>query len=244
MKNWNIFWSSVFFVLGFSLVFSILGVLLQGALANVSFELQKWLNRLGGILIILFGLYILDLIKINFLEREYKFKIKRKFKSSYITSLIFGAAFAVGWTPCVGIILGTILTLAVTNPSQSLILLLSYSLGLGIPFILVGLFTNQAQNFIRKHDKSFNYLKYVFGFILIIIGVLVFTNELARLAGFGFAADFLIKLDLNLSDIGTINIGIAFLAGLVSFLSPCILPLIPAFLTYLASTAIKESTKR
>jgi len=78
MKNWNIFWSSVFFVLGFSLVFSILGVLLQGALASVSFELQKWLNRLGGILIILFGLYILDLIKINFLEREYKFKIKRK----------------------------------------------------------------------------------------------------------------------------------------------------------------------
>jgi len=242
-KNFNIFWSSVFFVLGFTLIFSILGVLLQGILSSISFELQKWLSRLGGVIIILFGLYILGLINIKFLEKEHKFHVK-KLKSTYLTSFIFGAAFAVGWTPCVGIILGTILTLAVTNPSQSFLLLLVYSLGLGIPFILVGLFTNQAQNLIVRYNKFFSHIQYVFGFILIIIGILVFTNELARLAGFGFAADFLVRLDLNLSDIGTINIGIAFLAGLVSFLSPCILPLIPAFLTYLASTAIKENTKR
>ena len=239
-RNWNIFWSSVFFVLGFSIIFSLLGVLLQSFLSGISFEVQKWLGRIGGIVIIIFGLYIIGLIKINFLEKEHKFRIKRKFSSAYLTSFVFGAAFAVGWTPCIGAILGAILTLAISDPSMALFLLLSYSLGLGIPFILVGLFTNQAQYFIIKFEKSFSYLKYIFGTLLIIMGIFVFTNQLARIASFPFAANLLVNLDAGIASFGTLNLGIAFIAGIVSFLSPCILPLIPAFLTYLASTAIKK----
>ncbi|MBI2105838.1 sulfite exporter TauE/SafE family protein [Candidatus Woesearchaeota archaeon] len=240
-KNWNIFFSSVFFVLGFSVIFSLLGVVLQSIFSGSSYEVQKWLGRVGGILVIIFGLYITGLIKINFLEKEYKFKIKRRFSSSYLTSFIFGAAFAVGWTPCIGAILGAILTLAISQPSMAFLFLLSYSLGLGIPFMLVGLFTNQAQNFIAKFQNIFVYLRYLFGAVLIVIGMFVFTSQLSRIASFPFAVDFLINLDAGIASFGSLNLGIAFIAGIVSFLSPCVLPLIPAFLMYLASAAINKS---
>src|SRR3989338_6932435 len=104
-KQWSIFINSVFFVLGFSIVFSLVGVLLQSVLSNISYIVQKWLGYFGGTVIIFFGLYLLGLVKIPFLEKEHKLKVKRKFKYSYLTSFVFGSAFAVGWTPCVGAIL-------------------------------------------------------------------------------------------------------------------------------------------
>src|SRR3989338_3943206 len=133
-RQWSIFVNSVFFVLGFSIVFSLVGVLLQSVLLNVSYTVQQWLGYVGGTVIILFGIYLLGLIKIPFLEQEHKLGVKRKFRYSYITSFIFGAAFAVGWTPCVGAVLGGILTLAIVHPGSAFGLLVAYSLGLGIPF--------------------------------------------------------------------------------------------------------------
>ena len=240
-RNWDVFLASVFFVLGFSSVFALLGVLLQTVLSNISYQVQTWLGRIGGVFIIFFGLYLLGFIKPKFLEQEHKLKVKKKFKSVYVTSFIFGAAFAVGWTPCVGAILGAVLALAVIEPSTAFFLLLSYSLGLGIPFLLVGLFTNQAQGLINKAGKWITYANYVFGVILIAIGIFVFTNQLSRIANFPFASKILISLNVGGVGLGTsLNLGIAFFAGLLSFLSPCVLPLIPAFLAYLASTVIKR----
>jgi len=241
-RNWNIFISSVFFVLGFSVVFSLLGVLLQSVLSNVSFFLQQWLARIGGLIIELFGMYLIGWIKILYLEREHKLNVKRTFKSSYLASFVFGAAFAVGWTPCVGAVLGAVLTLAVSNPSSAFFLLLAYSLGLGIPFLLVGLFTNQAQRIISKSGKWLTYLKYVFGAILILMGVLVLIDKLSVFANLSFASEIMVGTDSALGG-ETLNIGVAFLAGTVSFLSPCILPLIPVFLSYLASVGIEKGKK-
>ena len=215
--------------------------MLQGVLSNVSVSVQKWLGRIGGAIIMLFGIYLLGLIKIPFLEREHKLKVKKKFKSSYVTSFVFGSAFAVGWTPCVGAILGAVLTLAITQPGSAFFLLLAYSLGLGIPFLLVGLFTNQAQKFINKSARWLKVFNYVFGVILILLGILVFTNQLSKVANLAFASDFLLALDTGGFGAGaSLNLGIAFIAGLISFLSPCVLPLIPAFLTYLASTVTRN----
>jgi len=239
-KQWGIFINSIFYVLGFSLVFSLVGVLLQSVLSNVAVEVQKWLGRIGGTIIILFGLYLLRLIKIPWMQREHKLKVKRKFKSQYLTSFVFGAAFAVGWTPCVGAVLGAVLTLAVIQPGSAFFLMLAYSLGLGIPFLLVGLFTNQAQGFIQRAGKWLRYANYIFGVVLIALGILVFTNQLSRIANLSFASDLLIGLNVSGISAASLNIGIAFFAGIVSFLSPCVLPLIPAFLTYLASTASKN----
>jgi len=240
-KQWGIFVNSIFFVLGFSVIFSLVGVLLQSVLADVSVTVQAWLGRIGGVVIILFGVYLLGLIKIPWLEREHKLKVKKKFRSSYVTSFVFGAAFAVGWTPCVGAILGAVLTLAIAQPTSAFFLLLAYSIGLGIPFLLVGLFTNQAQKFISKAGRWLKYFNYVFGVVLIGLGILVFTNQLSRVSNLAFASDILLMLDTSGFGTGaSLNIGIAFIAGIASFLSPCVLPLIPAFLTYLASTVTKN----
>lgn len=236
-KRWTIFLNSVFFVLGFSVIFSIVGVLLQSVLSDVSFTVQIWLGYVGGVVIIFFGIYLLGLIKIPFLEQEHKLKVKKKFKYQYMTSFVFGSAFAVGWTPCVGAILGAILTLAVSNPGSAFPLLLSYSIGLGIPFLIVGLFTDRAQNVINKIGPKLKYVNYVFGSVLIILGILVFTNQLARFASVPFLTDLLIRVSGESATLGgTLGLGISFVAGLASFLSPCILPLIPAFLAYLGTT--------
>ncbi|HLC64625.1 MAG TPA: cytochrome c biogenesis protein CcdA [Candidatus Nanoarchaeia archaeon] len=188
----KIFINSVFFVLGFSLVFAALGVLLNTVLDEVSYSVQTWLARLAGIIIILFGLNLIGLLKIAFLEREHKFKVLG-LQRSYLTSSLFGAAFAVGWTPCVGAVLGSVLALAVSQPASSFFLLLSYSLGLGIPFLLVGIFTGQALRLIRKSGNFLKYFNIVVGIILILLGVLVFTLKLPLIANLGFVNRLLLR---------------------------------------------------
>lgn len=245
-RDWSIFFSSVFFVLGFSVVFSLVGVLLQTVLSNVSYEVQLWLGRVGGVIIILFGFFLLGLFTPAFLKRDHKILIKYRFRSHYLTSFVFGAAFAVGWTPCVSAALGAILVLATTSASSAFFLLFAYTLGIGIPFLLVGLFTNQAQALINRVGNKLIYFQYLFGLILVALGVLVFTGTLSRVANLGFLTDLLLKLNLvtsvggDISSLTIFNLSIAFLAGVGSFLSPCILPIIPGFLSYLASTAVKN----
>ena len=182
--RWKIFLNAVFFVLGFSLVFATLGVLLNTALEAVAYDVQIWLGRIGGILVIFFGLYLTGLINIPWLQAEHKIHITHQFSSRYLTSLIFGAAFAAGWTPCVGAVLGGILGLAATQPGIAFSLLLSYSIGFGIPFLIIGLFAGSASRFISKIGPGLRYVNIVFGIILIILGILIFTQNLAKIANF------------------------------------------------------------
>lgn len=191
-SRWVLFGHSLLFVLGFSTVFSILGVLLNGILSHVAYDVQTWLGRIAGVIIIFFGFYLLGLIKPAFLQSEHKFKVKR-FKSKALTSFVFGAAFAVGWTPCVGAVLGTILALAASQPGSALGLLLAYSVGLGLPFLLVGLF---AQQFLALMQRSGNFLKYfniVVGILVLILGALVFTGKLSLIANFSILSEVLLR---------------------------------------------------
>ena len=175
--------NTVFFVLGFSVVFSALGVLINSVLSSAAGDIIQSLNYVGGIIIISFGLFLLLSTKIRALNIERKFFPKRK-KSSYPLSFVFGLAFAAGWTPCVGPILGTILTLAATTPSVSFHLLLAYSLGLGIPFVLMGVFFSRATRVIRAMSKHLKYYNLILGGFIILLGILVFTNQLAYIANF------------------------------------------------------------
>jgi len=175
--------NSVFFVLGFSVVFSTLGVIINSVLGTSSGELIWKLNQIGGIIIVGFGVFLLLSMKINQLNVEKKF-FPKSVKTSYPMSFVFGLAFAAGWTPCVGPILGTILTLAATTPSVAFNLLLVYSLGLGIPFILMGVFYSRANKIIRSMSKHLKYYNIVLGSFIIILGILVFTNQLAYIANF------------------------------------------------------------
>jgi len=192
----EIFLNSLFFVLGFSAVFAVLGVLLNSFFAAFAYDIEVWLARIGGGLIILFGLYLTGLIRVPFLEREYKFKVKFSgepsrrsrtrlrrgpgfaWNSRYLTSFLFGSAFAAGWTPCVGAVLGGVIALAAVQPGSALVLFFSYSLGLGLPFLAVGLFASQASHIINRYAKQLSYVNKVFGVILIIIGILAFTQNL------------------------------------------------------------------
>jgi len=179
----NIVFNTIFFVLGFSVVFSTLGVLINSILSSAASEIIESLNIIGGIIIISFGIFLLLSTKIRSLNIEKKF-FPQNSKSSYPMSFVFGLAFAAGWTPCVGPILGTILTLAATTPSISFSLLLAYSLGLGIPFILMGIFFSRATRIIRSMTKHLKYYNVILGGFIILLGILVFTNQLAYIANF------------------------------------------------------------
>lgn len=181
-NRWDIFVNSALFVLGFSLIFSLLGVLLNTVLERVAYDAQAWLARIGGAIIIFFGLYLTGLIKVPFLQMEHKVFQAKQLKSRYLTSFLFGSAFAAGWTPCVSAALGAILGLAAAQPGTAFYLLLAYTLGLGVPFLIVGFFTSQASDFFKKHAKAITQLTKVFGVVLIILGILAFTQQLNRIA--------------------------------------------------------------
>ena len=183
--------NTVFFVLGFSIVFSTLGVIINSTLTNSSGALIDGFNQVGGIIIIGFGVFLLLSSKISKLNIEKKFIPKRS-KASYPLSFVFGLAFAAAWTPCVGPILGTILTLAATTPSIAFNLLLAYSLGLGIPFVLMGVFFSRANRIIKAMSKHLKYYNLVLGGFIILLGVLVFTNQLAYIANFPLLNELLL----------------------------------------------------
>ena len=175
--------NAVFFVLGFSVVFSMIGVAINSVLIGICGDVINLLNQVGGIIIIGFGAFLILSTRIAALNVEKKFLVRRE-KASYPLSFVFGLAFAVGWTPCVGPILGTILTLAATTPAMAFNLLLVYSMSLGIPFILMAIFFSRAQRIIRAMGRHMKYYSVILGAFIIILGVLVYTNQLAYLANF------------------------------------------------------------
>jgi len=177
----HLFLNSVFFVLGFTAGFAAIGILLTGLLSAASYDIRLWLSRVGGLLIIFFGLFILGLVKIPFLSSEHKLKpIQTKYQ--YLTSAAFGLTFAVGWSPCVGAVLGSILTLAATDPTGALFPMLAYAIGLGIPFLIIGALGAQAISLLRKFRWIMPHFNKITGGLLIILGLLVATGEIAKVA--------------------------------------------------------------
>ena len=187
----NIFLNTVYFVLGFSLVFAVLGVALNSVLVTVGIEFQNILQMIGGIVIVSFGVFLILSSKINNLNFEKKLTKIPRFKTSYITSLVFGIAFAAGWTPCVGPILGSTFTLAATSPGEAYNLLLAYSMGLGIPFLITAAFFSRATGLIKKMVKYLKYFNPAMGTLLIILGILVFTNQLNILGNIPLANEII-----------------------------------------------------
>jgi cytochrome c-type biogenesis protein len=187
----NIFINAVYFVLGFSLIFAVLGVILNSVLSTVGIGFQSTLQLIGGTVIAAFGVYLILSTKLKTLNFEKKMTRIPKFKTSYITSFVFGAAFAAAWTPCVGPILGSTFTLAATAPGAAYNSLLAYAMGLGIPFLLTGIFFSQATGIIRRMVKYLKYFNPAMGALLIMLGILVFTNQLSLLGNFPLANELI-----------------------------------------------------
>lgn len=176
----KIFLNGLFFILGFSAVFVILGSI-AGFFGQLLFGYRIWLSRIGGIFVILFGLFMLNVIKIPFLSREIQIKTPSFFqKGSKINSFVLGSTFGLGWTPCVGPILGSILTLAAasTTAFQGAFLLGVFSLGLAVPFLVIAAGFGSASAHIAKLGKLLNIISIIGGLFLIFLGILLFTNKL------------------------------------------------------------------
>lgn len=173
------------FVLGFSAVFVLLGSSL-GALSNALGANTRWLNWIGGSLVIMFGLVTLGLVKVTLFERGFSMKTDWAPRLRYFGSFLVGATFAVGWVPCVGPILAAILVLAGTSGAagSGAILLFAYSIGLMLPFMGAGLFAGWTSALVRRHGRFLQGLTYAGGVGLIALGILVFTNLISKLANY------------------------------------------------------------
>ena len=177
-SKYSIVKKSTLFVLGFSIIFILLGA---SSTLFGSFLLSKSqiFSNIIAVIIIFFGLYLTGIINFNFLNSEFKFYIS-KYSNNFFFPLIVGMGFAFGWTPCIGPILGSILALASLKTSilQGVFLLTIYSIGLGIPFILAAYFLGNFLMFSQKAKKYILYIQKGSGIILIITGILILTSKL------------------------------------------------------------------
>lgn len=177
----RMFMSGLMFAVGFSSVFALVGVLLNTVLAHVAYDAQYWMSRIGGAVMILFGLYVMGVFSIPALERQRIVRVL-PFKSQFISSFLFGAAFAVGWTPCVGAVLGAVLGLAATRPGEAFMLLLMYAIGFSTPFVLAGGFAAQVNKVLYRFNGLSRGSMIFFGAFLVLVGVFIFIQRLGAIA--------------------------------------------------------------
>lgn len=193
----QIFLNGVFFVLGFSVVFIILGSL-AGMLGRTLGIFRIWLSRIGGIFVILFGLFLLDIFKIPFLAREIKWNPPAFLnRGNPLNAFILGSAFGLGWTPCIGPILGSILILAASTVTlaKGAFLLIIFSLGLALPFLLIAATIGGATTVLQKISHHLKIISVIGGIFLIGLGLVLLTNNMALLISYGYRALEFINYD-------------------------------------------------
>lgn len=167
---------AIFFILGFSIVFILLGTTAT-FLGSALLEHQDLIKRIGGVLIIFFGLTISGIINIPGFQRSKKFSYKKE-GISFVGSLLVGATFAAAWTPCIGPILGSILVYAssTADMQKGVILLSVFSLGLAVPFFISALAINTFLIYVKKLEKILRWVNFSAGIILIIFGILLLAG--------------------------------------------------------------------
>lgn len=174
--------STLYFVLGLSTIFLLLGLTVSGQLSLI-IVYKDWLFKISGVIIIVFGLHFVGLFKVAFLNKEIRIKVNKK-GGSYISSYIFGLAFALGWTPCIGPILGSILILAASESSieRGMTMLASYAAGMSLPFVIVAAFFPKLTYLISFIKKRMNTIEKISGSLLLVVGIMMFTGNFAMIS--------------------------------------------------------------
>ncbi len=273
--RWTTFFHALAFVTGFSAVFVILGasVAFVGYTLNTYLD---YVVKVGGLIVILFGLYVSGILSwiadrlraagadrhalgrgylafVDMLARlmytEGRVQARADPRWGYLSSFVMGVFFSAGWIPCIGPVLAVIYLLAsdTRTVAQGAFLLLAYSAGLGIPFLLTGAALSTATGFLRRLNRHMGLISLITGLFLIVMGGLLFVGRLTVIAnlitarlGTGFAS---VELGV-MSGTAAVTAPIALAAGVLSFLSPCVLPLIPAYIGYLSGTAMAAAAAR
>ena len=235
-----VFTHALAFVLGFSLVFVVGWGGAATLLGQVFGEYKTALGKIGGVVVILFGLATLGLVKIPWLYYDTRPQWRGGSQKGLFASALIGMFFAAGWTPCVGTILGAILTMGFNQETagQSMVLASGYAFGLGIPFLGIGLGMEQASQFLRRFRPHMRKIQMASGIFLLLVGAMMLTNQITLIAIWAQRNGFFLDLPLGAASAPTYFL--ALLAGLISFLSPCVLPLVPAYIGYLSGHAFGD----
>lgn len=235
--RWQLTTHSLAFVFGLCAVFVALGYS-AGLVSDLLFNFGGVLRIAAGTFLILMGLFMLHLIPLPFLQREARLHFARK-PGGYFGSALVGVAFAAGWTPCVGPILASILALAGArgSSSQGALLLGVYALGFAVPFMLAA----QALPSWRVPGKYVGVVEKVGGVLLILVGTVLLSNWVGALSPYLLSLG---SLETALLTSAEPSFGVAFVAGAFSFLSPCVLPILPSFMAYLTGLSAEELTAR
>ena len=189
--RWVTFTHGLAFVLGFSVVFIIFGVA-ASFLGGLLFDVRFWLAKIGGVIVVIFGLHMIGVFRIPFLNYDLRVHSQVDSRWGYISSALMGVFFSAGWSPCIGPVLGAILTLAMNGGSVLLgvKLLSAYSAGLAIPFLIAALGIGWVSAVLRKYSKAMRIVEIVMGVLLVIVGVMLFLGTFAWFSTFGWFVDF------------------------------------------------------
>ena len=243
-RRFTTFFHAVLFVLGFSLVFIVGWGGAATALGQLFGQYKSTLAQIGGLVVIVFGLATLRILKIPWLYYDTRPQWSRQRGGGWLASGLMGVFFAAGWTPCIGTTLGAILTLGFSQQAagQAMVLSSGYALGLGLPFLAIGLGLDRATEFVRRFRQHVRKVEIGSGLLLIVMGLLMVTGRMTLIAI--WAQSHGLFLDLPFGAAATPTYLIAVLAGLISFLSPCVLPLVPAYVGYLSGQAFSNPLER
>ena len=234
------FTAALLFSLGFSLVFVAMGAT-AGALGKYMLAYRDMMGRASGALVILLGLFVLGLVRWNKLYSEHRFHA-RKYK--HFTAPLAGMAFAFGWTPCVGPFLGPLLAMAAVSGTYrtGAFYLAIYSMGLALPFLVSALLMSSLLGTFGWLKRNFKIINTFAGGMLVVMGILLLTGKF----GIMMSAFYSLSVaDVSTTALQGAQIGIitSFVAGLLSFLSPCVLPLVPGYLSFISGVAIEDLMK-
>lgn len=237
-----LFLHALAFVFGFSLIFVIGWGGATTLLGQLFVTYKVWIARVGGLVLIIFGLATMDLIHIPWFYMDTRKQFKGK-TGTFWSSLAMGVFFAAGWSPCIGATLGAILTLGFSSNTvgQAMFLSLGYSLGLGIPFLLLALAVDQTIPLVRRLRQYMRAFQIVAGVLIIAIGLLMITAQMTVIARWALQSGLYLDLPSSTQIPSLIT---AVIAGALSFLSPCVFPLVPAYLGYLSGYAIAASQQK
>jgi cytochrome c-type biogenesis protein len=237
----RVFLHALLFVAGFSLVF-IVG---WGGSVTVVGQFfgayKRVIAQIGGIVVIMFGLATLELIRIPWFYADTRAQFSGRM-GTYGGSALMGIFFAAGWSPCIGATLGAILTMGLSQQTvgQAMWLASGYSLGLGIPFLIMALGLERATSWVRRVGKYRRAIQITSGIFIITIGILLFTNTMSLIAIWAFKNGLYVERFALFAAAPTYFTAIV--AGLLSFLSPCVLPLVPAYVGYLSGHTFQKAS--
>jgi cytochrome c-type biogenesis protein len=180
-NRWQVFSQALFFVGGFTLIFVILFGLPTTILAGALQQYADWITRVGGVVLISFGLHTMGIVTIPFLNMTRRLDVGTGMKQGYARSALLGVTFAAGWTPCIGPLLGTVMTLAFAEPSRALVFIFTYAMGLAIPFLLTAALLARATGWLKRLNQHMRAVEIASGLLMAGVGVLLITGTFSVL---------------------------------------------------------------